>query len=224
MTSVVFLGILSVICSLLYGFWFTRQQPSVLRTILKAIPVGCLAFICVILDGPITLTLALLLGALGDIFLSREGERNFLFGLGAFLLGHIAYIILLAMIGDGITAYLEQPWRIFACLMLIGIAVFVTHRLLPHLDELKIPVLVYVAVITLMGIAAFSLPTSWPLNLAVLGALLFITSDSILGFETFVFDPSGSEKKWSSPILWFFYWGGQLMITAAVLMASTGLS
>ena len=224
MTSVAFLGILSVICSLLYGFWFTKQQPSVLRTILKAIPVGCLAFICVILAGPITLTLALVLGALGDIFLSREGERNFLFGLGAFLLGHIAYILLLAMIGEGASAILEQPWRLLACLVLVAVAVFVTRQLLPHLGELKNPVLVYVAVITLMGAAAFTLPITWPYILAIFGALLFITSDSILGFETFVFDPSGSEKKWSSPVLWFFYWGGQLMITAAVLMVSTGLS
>ena len=139
-------------------------------------------------------------------------------GLGAFLFGHIAYIILLAGIGDGTASYLDQPWRILAFFALVAVAVVITRRLLPKLGELKLPVLVYVVVITLMGLAALSLPITWPLNLAIFGALLFIASDSILGFETFVFDPSGSEKSWSSPVLWFLYWGGQVMITAAVLM------
>ena len=37
------------------------------------------------------LTIALGFSALGDAFLANKGERNFLFGLGAFLLAHLAY-------------------------------------------------------------------------------------------------------------------------------------
>lgn len=222
MASIIFLGILSVICSGLYGFWFTNQSPSILRTIIKAIPVAALALICLVMAGLVALTFALTLGAIGDVFLSRDGERNFLFGLGAFLFGHGAYILLLLQVGEEMTIYMAQPWRIAACVLLIAIAIFITKKLLPHLGTLKIPVLVYVSVITLMGVFAFSLPATWPLGMAIPGVILFITSDSILGFEIFVFDPSGSENAWSSPVLWFLYWGGQLIITAAVLLAING--
>ncbi len=178
-----------------------------------------MALICFVLAGPVTLTVALGLGAIGDIFLSRDGEQNFLAGLGAFLFGDGAYILLLAQVGEGVEIYMAQPWRIAACILLVGIALFITNKLRPHLGALKIPVLVYVSVITMMGMMAFSLSATWPLGMAILGVILFITSDSILGFETFVFDPAGSEKTWSSPLLWFLYWGGQLIITAAVLMS-----
>lgn len=211
------LATISVVCACYYGLYLVRQEISLRRTIVKTIPVSSLALLSVTGGGPMLLTLALGLGALGDAFLSRDGERNFLVGLCAFLFGHLAYIILLFEIGDGIALTLSQPWRIVTCVALVLLAGWVVQQLLPHLGALKIPVLVYVVMILLMGAAALSLPLSWPLGFAIVGALFFITSDAILAFEVFVFGPTDPRHRWTAPLLWFLYWGGQCLILMAVL-------
>ena len=66
---------------------------------MKAVPVLSLGLLSVIGDMHPALTAALLFGALGDVALSREGDRNFLIGLAAFLIGHLCYIALFTTSG-----------------------------------------------------------------------------------------------------------------------------
>ena len=68
------------------------------------------------------MTAALVCGAVGDVFLSRDGEQNFLFGLGAFLVGHIAYIGLLLGYGDSWVAFASNPAKLGVCLVMFIIA------------------------------------------------------------------------------------------------------
>ena len=84
---------------------------------------------------------------------------------------------------------------------------------------LRIPVLIYVLVIVVMGVCAFNLPAEWPFVLAILGAVMFIASDAILGFEVFVFKDAVDPRYAPAILLWFLYWGGQLLILITFLAA-----
>ena len=209
---------LSVLSALSYGLHYVHLSPSLTRTLCKAFPIGGLAIISALSGAPIALTLALLFGTLGDIFLSRNGERFFLLGLGAFLVGHICYIALLSGLSGGFAILATTPWRMIACIALIGIAAAVVRKLLPYLGALRVPVLIYVAVILAMGVTALTLPAAWPLALAIIGAALFTASDAILGLELFVFKNAPAPRRMPATVLWFLYWSGQCLILLAVLL------
>lgn len=209
---------LSVASALLYGFHFVHQPASTLRTICKAIPVSALAALAALSGAPWSLSTALALGALGDVFLSRDGERNFMAGLGAFLFGHLCYLVLLAQAGGGVDLVLQEPWRVVAGVGLLGSTILIMRRLLPHLGALRAAVLIYAAVIVMMGLTALALPLLWPLALAIPGALLFIASDAILGFQVFVVKDAAAKRRATSSLLWFLYWGGQLLILLAFVL------
>ncbi len=143
------------------------------------------------LQGPLFwFGLGLFFSMAGDISLMLPREQ-FILGLVAFLLAHLAYLVgfnqslppinlvsLLLMLLVGITA--QQLYRRLAG----GL------RASGH-SQLKIPVLAYSIVISLMLVSAlFTLvrPT-WaegPALLASSGALLFFLSDSFLGWNKFV--------------------------------------
>ncbi|SMX33953.1 lysoplasmalogenase [Octadecabacter ascidiaceicola] len=211
---------LSAYCALAYGGVLVHQQPSALRTIVKAASVAILAAVSAVFGAPLLLTVALVLGAVGDVFLSRDGERNFLFGLAAFLVGHVAYIGLLSGYGDSWAAFASNPAKLGASLIMFIIAGAVVQRMFPYLGALRIPVLIYVLVIVVMGVCAFNLPAEWPFALAILGAVMFIASDAILGFEVFVFEDAEDPRYVPATLLWFLYWGGQLLILITFLVTA----
>lgn len=217
MVHIAIFGSLSVFSALLYGVYFTHRSPSSARTICKALAVGALAAISAAMDAPVLLTLALVLGVVGDVFLSQDGERHFLLGLIAFLFGHLTYIVLLHNLGGGPVALISTPARRIGCLALIAAAIWIIRQLLPHLGALRAPVMVYAVVIVTMGCAAFALPATWPLVLAMIGAFLFIASDAILGLELFVFKDAQATRNRQASLLWFLYWGGQVLILMAII-------
>ena len=79
------------------------------------------------------LTLALILGTIGDAFLAWHGPRNFLGGLGAFLLGHLAYVGLLTGVSGGLGLLTQEPWRMGLVVGLV-VATGFCHRLSMRLD------------------------------------------------------------------------------------------
>jgi len=134
--------------------------------------------------------LGLLFSMAGDIFLMLPKEQ-FILGLVAFLLAHLAYLV----------GFNQSPPPVnlasLVLVLVVGItAIQLYRRLADGLQssghpELKIPVLVYSIVISLMLISAlFTLVRSeWaegPALLASGGALLFFLSDSFLGWNKFV--------------------------------------
>jgi len=124
----------------------------------------------------------------GDVLLMLPLDL-FLPGLIVFLLAHVVYIAALWLASPRERA----PWWTPLPFMLYG--VFVYSMLLPGLEDMTIPVLVYVVVISVMG--WFALRRWWmvrnaPALLAVLGAVFFILSDSVLAANRFLrsFDAS----------------------------------
>jgi len=134
--------------------------------------------------------LGLVFSLLGDVFLMLPREQ-FIAGLVAFLLAHLAYLI-----GFNPTF---PPINLASLILavLVGATVTRVYRLIvaglltSGQGHLKIPVLVYSAVISLMLLSAlytlvrpeWSEGAAW---LASSGAMLFFLSDTILAWNKFV--------------------------------------
>ena len=90
-------------------------SPRIARSAAKTLAVALLASLAVMQGGPPLLVAALALSAVGDAFLSREGEKAFLGGLTSFLAAQIVYVVLFLEAGGGIGLLTAQSWRWARC-------------------------------------------------------------------------------------------------------------
>jgi len=124
----------------------------------------------------------------GDIFLllDSSGSLYFIAGLICFLTTHVLYIFyFLSVKNQAPSLFKKQPiWFLATLVYGVGLVIL----LLPHLGELKIPVVLYATVICSMLLSSLHiyLKTNRPANkLFVLGATLFVLSDSLLAINKF---------------------------------------
>jgi uncharacterized membrane protein YhhN len=124
----------------------------------------------------------------GDVLLMFEsrGALFFIFGLLCFLITHICYIIYFLSIKSPQPSLMrKQPWM---AALLAAYVCSLVMLLLPHLGELKIPVMIYAVVICTMAICSLHVfyKVNNPANiLFAAGALLFAASDSLLAINKF---------------------------------------
>lgn len=150
--------------------------------------------------------IGLLFSVLGDVLLAWPGDL-FVFGLGAFLVAHLAYL----------KAYLSDCRRPALLPLLVAIviggallAILIAHGLGP----LLIPVIVYGLTISAMlwrALARFG--TAVPRRSALLagvGALTFAFSDSLIGISRFVVTFEAAPY-----LIIISYWLGQWSIAAS---------
>lgn len=192
---------------------FTSGGPSPHRTALKTLVIGVLVPLPLTYLGtgaPVAtlaaLTAALVLSALGDLFLAlKDQQRFFVIGLASFLLGHVAYVIAFA------------PYAAFpalTALVVIALALAAATAMIvwlwPSLGRLRGPVLAYFAVIMSMVATSLSIPNaSWILGA---GAILFAISDSLIAVRKFKMPfPFIHESVWITYVL------AQYMIVAGLL-------
>jgi uncharacterized membrane protein YhhN len=125
------------------------------------------------------LTIGLLFSAAGDIALELDRDNFFVVGLGLFLVAHLFYIA--AFFQDA----RKQATRWPALALLLAFSSVLTILLWPGLEEMRVPVLVYIVVITAMGTIATMRPGpgAW---LVLVGAFLFIFSDSLIAIDKFL--------------------------------------
>lgn len=131
---------------------------------------------------------ALFFSWVGDIFLLAEDKNPlfFIFGLASFLTTHIFYIIYFLSIRSNQISLLKKQPLLIAAVLTYGIAL--VWLLFPKLADLKIPVMIYAAVICTMLLCSLHiyLKVNKPANMFfVLGALLFVLSDSLLAINKF---------------------------------------
>lgn len=199
---------ISAVSALIYGVGYCQRTPSTTRTVLKTACVALLALVAALSGAPTLLVLALALSALGDLALSREGERAFLIGLGGFALAHLAYILLFATLATGWPALLPAG-------LLIAYAISTEFWLSPHTGAMRGPVRLYVGLITGMGLSALALPGE--MTLALIGAGAFVMSDTLLAIQLFRL---AEESRWHGLLaraLWALYYGAQLLILWAFI-------
>lgn len=134
---------------------------------------------------------ALIFSLIGDILLmfTASSELYFIGGLIAFLLAHIMYIIV----------FLKQRHEknsaipITIILLLYGAAIF--YILKDGLNDLLIPVVIYMLVILTMAVTAYlrkGNASKSSFNLVFLGAIFFLISDSLLALNKF-YEPMTSS-------------------------------
>lgn len=171
--------------------------------IIKALPVLTLAVASLMyipgLPGQL-LFAGLLLSAGGDISLSFNGEKFFLMGLGFFLVAHVVYIVDFSY--D--IAYTED--KLIILIVLAVFAVGMAALLYPKLGEMRIPVFVYISVILAMGVTAALWQGPNP-NLLLVGAIIFMLSDSMIAIDRFLVDVS-----WSKYFIMTTYYVAQFLI------------
>jgi len=183
-----------------------------LRMIVKPIPVLLMAVWVYLLPDKKTYQWAIIVGLLfsmlGDILLESAGNY-FVFGLLAFLMGHIAYIV--AFTSDSRQLF---PWRALLAYG-YGVIFFAVMATQGDLGDMMIPVALYVFVITTMvwraasrvGIAAINVFSA---RAGLIGALFFTFSDSLIALNRFVWDLPQPTTRY---IIIITYWIGQLGIT-----------
>jgi uncharacterized membrane protein YhhN len=118
--------------------------------------------------------LGLVFSALGDFFLDYDRVNWFIFGLGAFFVAHIFYIVSLKPVT-------MKRLPVVALYCVYGVGMF--SLIYTGLGELFIPVLIYMSILLLMGITTLLSNKSnvW----LVVGGISFIFSDSLIGIDKF---------------------------------------
>lgn len=142
----------------------------------------------------------------GDVFLMLPRDR-FIAGLASFLVAHLFYVTAFALHGGT-----DAPLWLWIAIAVVALGSIAT--LLPNAGKLKVPVACYCLVIAAMALTALTrgMQVDTPAaNLAASGALLFVASDSLLGFNRFVKPFAAAEA-----LLLASYFCGQLLIALSV--------
>lgn len=159
---------------------------------------------------------ALLFSWIGDVVLlfADIAEIYFILGLVSFLLSHLLYLVLF-------NKQIKEKIKRNAVIFMIGSILIGCYLigmlsvLLPSLGDLKIPVVVYASIISIMLLFAYNGLLIWkkPANQFVFfGALFFVISDSILALNKF-----HTPIKKSSFIIMLTYLVAQYLIVIGIL-------
>ena len=160
---------------------------------------------------------ALVFSIIGDIALLFDGIQPlyFITGLGAFLFAHVMYVLVFLKQRDS-----KRKPISFILLMLVY-AVFLFYLLKEGLGDLLIPVIVYMIVILSMSTSAFlrqKTNNTISFNWVLIGAILFMISDSILALDKFY-----QSFTLSSLLIMITYALAQYCILIGILKHSTEL-
>lgn len=191
-----------ILSSLVFGavylfddFGFGAPYP--VNVMIKATGIVLLGLFALRRGYPL-LAAGLLAGSAGDAFLALQ-PAQIAYGIGAFGVGHIIYIIIFAdrlrQTGlRGMTGYVGAGVLVvFGAVMLL--------YLQPHFGDLRVAASIYNGIILLMAILAV---LGRPPLLATIGALLFVVSDSVLAMRMFA-----DLLPWGGPVVWVTYYLGQ---------------
>jgi uncharacterized membrane protein YhhN len=206
--------IFSLVAAVIYAFTL-GMPPTLARSAAKTLAVAMLAVLAAIQGGPLLLVAALALSAMGDAFLSRDGEKAFLGGLAGFLVAHIVYVALLLRSGAGLELLGAEPWRGAIALAMAVFAIVMLAALWRRVGPgLRIPIAVYVMAILAMGMTALTTSNVWVIG----GAVLFMASDGLLAMEKFLVAAVSPHRAWMGLTVWVLYYAAQLAITLGFLL------
>jgi uncharacterized membrane protein YhhN len=142
----------------------------------------------------------------GDVFLALSGLKWFRAGLVAFLLGHGFYILAF----NSLIPF--NGWFSPGDFLILALSLGAGRWLWPHLGAMKLPVLAYVAVITLMVLGAWAVfekpDLPWTGKALIFwGAGLFYLSDLLVARDQFI------KKAFSNRLIGLpLYYTGQFLL------------
>ena len=219
----IFLRISYILLAIVHvSLWLYAPESSFLINATKVLFMPLLMADVIMVETPKSmankkylLLTALFFSWLGDILLLNiYGDKNlFVFGLSAFLLAHVFYIILF-MKEQGAVVITKSNLKLFIAALIIVWLISIVRYLLPYLQGMKIPVLVYVLVISLMALAALNRTKSVSTLggvLVFLGAILFMLSDMFIAIDKF-----SNPFDQSRALVMSTYLAAQLMIVGGI--------
>ena len=166
----------------------------------------------------VSIIIALIFSFLGDTFLlfDAKNEIFFLLGLGSFLVAQTAYAFTFFKdIHRPIPFSSAYRFAVIA-LVLAYVSIFF-YNLLSSLGDMAIPVFIYAIAVGSMGMMAalrFKSVSSRSFSLVLLGAVLFIISDSIIALDKFLFD---GQLPFTSMIIMSTYIVAQFLIVKGLI-------
>ena len=211
-------GVLAVLLAALYIRVNQYGAPPV-KLLLKTL--ASLAFVCLGLLGAARaggayawLTwIGLILGAAGDVLLQfmdcrpKDREPFFRAGLGAFLIGHVFYIVAFVLLGR------VTGWAVLLAAVLFAALFLLQFPARMDLKGQKVPVYAYAAVISVMtAFAVLSFGAGARGALVGLGGILFLVSDAILALIFFSPLREKSLPTWNL----ITYYAAQILLALSI--------
>ncbi|WP_454782098.1 lysoplasmalogenase [Legionella sp. WA2022007384] len=182
------------------------QYP--LTTLFKAIPIALLMLFTVQTNPsrPIKILLLCALGfsLIGDIFLTLPMKIALHLGILAFMGAHCMYISIFLK---------NMRFQRKNLLFFLPVLVFVLisfYFLFPYLGEMKIPVAIYLCLLTLMVFCSFQVKQHSLLIRT--GASLFLLSDFVLSLNLFVL----TDNKLMPILIMFLYFAAQFLLVIGI--------
>jgi uncharacterized membrane protein YhhN len=209
--------IVSILCGVSYllaPFLLAEQIKTYwpLNATIKGLAVSPLAAIAYGLlrdrNGKLLCT-ALVFSSFGDIFLALRNGNYFVFGLLSFLIAHLFFITLwLRHWPKPLRANSSQKLTVAASSLFLSVMLW---WMLP-IPGLSVPVAIYMCVLTTMVMTAAlaDFKTSW----IVIGAILFLLSDTIIALSTFKDVVGGRVAGF---LIWSTYYLAQYLIAVGFL-------
>jgi len=204
------LAVLGAAAAVAYGVYFLHRPPSWIRALVKTLFLAAMIGALVAAHAPFPFVLAIAASAAGDFFLAFDRKWLLPFGILAFLIAQLLYVLMFGAIwffsGDNsplLPRYVAMALVIVAAL---GFLIWMA----PKLGWMAIAVVPYAAAITAMAVAAMWLPwVGWP---AMIGALSFLVSDFVLAAELFRLPEGAPARRLTAPVVWWTYAAAQLLI------------
>ena len=163
------------------------------------------------------IVVALIGGWAGDVFLmQKDKEKWFLYGMVAFLINHIFYIISFFLSITNITNF--NTWGFYLLGPALLMLIFMAPRPIKNAAEMKIPLLVYLVAILLMHFTAILRLAEFqglPFILVYVGSISFIFSDATIAVNQW-----DREVPQFGPIVMTTYILAQFYITLGVLFTA----
>ncbi|MFT4833265.1 MAG: putative membrane protein YhhN [Flavobacteriaceae bacterium] len=130
------------------------------------------------------LAVGLIFSWVGDMLLTQESEMYFLGGLGAFLVAQLIYTLVMHKSAFDKIVFKSRP---LIPIMVFG--VILLALLIPNTGSLAFPIIIYAFCILLMVSSAVlrrGLTSDDSFNYTIIGAVLFVLSDSCIAIDKFV--------------------------------------
>ncbi|WP_440958035.1 lysoplasmalogenase [Oceanicaulis sp. LC35] len=188
----------------------TVSMPGLALT--KALGIILLGVYALLKRAPV-LALALLLSAGGDYALAMRPPQLEA-GIGFFGAAHLTYIAIFALMVRS-SGFKREGLVLAGGLFVFGVAMWLWIN--GGMGALIVPASVYLGIILLMAMSAGLVKGP---NLIVIGALMFVVSDSLIATRWFrdvlVFD---AGLDWGGVLVWVTYYGAQLCLTLGIVRA-----
>lgn len=205
--------IIIVVIITAFGFvWADYNNRKSLVYILKPATTLLIIILAILQDHSasdnykIFIVTGLIFSLIGDVFLMLPRDR-FILGLVSFFIAHIFYI-------GAFTSGFNTLFDLIYSVPAIIFAISFLWLIIPKTGKLKVPVIVYAIMLVLFLWQAtgryFSI-VSISAIYSFTGAVLFIISDSVLGYSRFV-----RSVKSNTIAIHSTYWGAQLLLALSI--------